>query len=405
MRDPEDVMPDETAGAITRRVFFSRMRKVSAMVALGSVLPAGFVQRASASESASIPGKELLIVRSPRPLNLETPASLFNRWITPNHLHFVRNHAPVPKIALADFRLKIDGEVDRPSALSFEDLMQLPQVTQVCTLECAGNGRAFYNPKTRGNQWEKGAVGTARYVGVRVKDVLAGAGVKATAQHMMMDGDDIPPTPTAPDFIRSVPIEKALHPDTLLVHTMNGAPLPPMHGYPLRSLVPGWVGSASVKWLTHLSLMSTPFPGKYMTKSYRLPNLPIAPGTAVEPKDMSVITELEVKSMVIYPTANATLRAGAVQVRGAAWAGEVDIATVDVSTDLGRTWHTADLGSETSPYAWRLWSFQWTPPRSGSYLVMSRATDSRGRIQPIAQSWNPKGYQWNVIDMVRVNVS
>ena len=360
---------------------------------------------AYAADQPVIQGKDKLIVRSARPLNLEMPIGLLDSWITPTPLHFVRNHYDVPMVSLEDWRLRVDGVVEHPLALTLDDLRRLPMVEEVVTLECAGNGRSFFDPKVPGAQWQRGAVGTARYKGVRLADVLQRAGISPAGRHVLLDGADQPPVPTAPDFVRSIPIEKAMAPGTLLAYEMNGEPLPAVHGFPLRAIVPGWIGSANVKWLVRVAVLEQPHDGHFMVKGYRFPRSPVAPGEKVDPKDMEVVTELDVKSVIAQPGDGAKVAAGSVRVSGAAWAGEAEIERVDVSTDFGRTWQPARLGADRARYAWRLWEIDWVARKRGAYLLMSRATDSRGRTQPIAPFWNPSGYLWNVIDQVRVHVT
>lgn len=361
---------------------------------------AGFLLQAAA---AGVPSR--LIVRSDSPADFETPVPLLDRaWITPNDLHFVRSHLKTPAVSLQTWRLTVDGEVERPLSLTLQDLARYPQVEQVVTLECSGNGRAFHDPPVPGLQWEKGAVGTARWSGVRLADVLRGAGVKISGRHLIVDGADTP-IGRVPDFVRSIPLEKALHPDTLLATKMNGDPVPLNHGFPLRLIVPGWEGAASTKWLVHVQVSDREFDGFFVHTAYRIPTRYVAPGSAVSSADTVPYTELQVKSIFTAPLDDAPARAGStVELRGFAWAGEAEIAKVDVSTDLGRTWAPATLGADRAPYAWRRWMLPWSPDRPGSYLAMSRATDTRGRTQPIVAAWNPSGYLWNVIDKVRINV-
>jgi len=360
---------------------------------------AGFLLQAG----AGVPSR--LIVRSESPADFETPVPLLDRsWITPNELHFVRSHLRTPAVALATWRLTVDGQVERPLSLTLQDLARYRQVEQVVTLECSGNGRAFHDPPVPGIQWEKGAVGTARWSGVRLADVLRSAGVTSSGGHLIADGADTPVS-EVPDFVRSIPLEKALHADTILATRMNGDPVPLNHGFPLRLIVPGWEGAASTKWLVHLQVSDREFDGFFMQTAYRIPTRFVAPGSAIGPADTVPYTELQVKSVFTSPLDEAPVRAGSrVELRGFAWAGEADIAQVDVSTDSGRTWSVATLGTDRAPYAWRRWVFPWTPDRSGSYLAMSRATDTRGRTQPTVAAWNPSGYLWNVIDKVRINV-
>ncbi len=410
MADSKDSANQPREG-ISRRDLLVKAGGIGAALILGEMVPS---LRPTVAASAAdlpaqagpviVPGKEKLIVRSARPLNLEMPIGLLDSWITPTPLHFVRNHYDVPMVSLEDWRLRVDGVVEHPLALTLDDLRRLPMVEEVVTLECAGNGRSFFDPKVPGAQWQRGAVGTARYRGVRLADVLERAGVRPTGKHVLFDGADQPPVPTAPDFARSIPVEKAMNPDTLLAFEMNGEPLPAMHGFPLRAIVPGWIGSTNAKWLVRITVLEQEHDGHFMVKGYRSPRAPVAPGEKVDPGDMAVVTELDVKSLIAQPADGARAQGGTLRVAGAAWGGEAEITRVEVSTDFGRAWKPARLGTDRARYAWRLWEFDWVVREKGTYLVMSRATDVRGRTQPISPRWNPSGYLWNVIDQVRVRV-
>lgn len=398
-------MKGRSSSRISRRAWLVKAGGLAAAFVLGgTVNPFRLAALAAEADRVVIPGKEDLIVRSARPLNLEMPMGSLDSWITPASLHFVRNHYAVPMVASEHWRLQVDGMVNNPLTLALDELKLLPTVEAVVTLECAGNGRGFYDPKVPGTQWERGAVGTARYRGVRLADVLERAGVQKPGKHVLFDGADQPPVPTAPDFVRSIPLEKAMSPETLLAFEMNGQPLPAVHGFPLRVIVPGWVGSANVKWLARVSVLEREHDGHFMVKGYRIPRTPVAPGTTVDPQDMKVVAERDVKSVIARPSEGSIHKPGTVRVAGAAWAGEQEIERVEISTDFGRTWRPARLGADRARYAWRLWEFDWVAPERGAYVVMSRATDTLGRVQPIVPSWNPKGYLWNVIDQVRVRV-
>jgi len=318
---------------------------------------------------------------------------------------FVRNHMHEPsELDAHDWRLSLGGEVDKPLTLSLADLSKIETHSVVNTLECAGNGRSLHRPQVPGIQWGKGAVGTARFSGPRLGDVLQRAGVKPTGKHVMFRGlDEVPGK--VPPFIRSIPIEKALDADTLIATHMNGFPLTKHHGFPARALVPGWIGAASCKWLTEIKVLEAEFVGNFMSPAYRLPNQPVQPGDAVKPEDTHPVTALNVKSVIAGPADGSSLSAGKVSVHGAAWAGEADIARVEISTDAGATWNPAKLRQEQAHYAWRLWTYDWKPGKSGDYTILSRATDSQGRTQPPAPVWNPSGYLYNAVDQVKIHVS
>jgi DMSO/TMAO reductase YedYZ molybdopterin-dependent catalytic subunit len=349
--------------------------------------------------------KDRLIIRSPRPEDLETPVHLLTSWITPNDLFYVRSHFYTPSVDADSWRLRVDGDVDRPVELTLAEVRALPSITHVVTMECAGNGRAFFEPPVAGVQWEKGAVGTAAWRGVRLAELMRRAGIRGSARYIWLDGADRGPG-RAPDFVRSVPIDKALHPDTLLAYEMNGEPLAASHGFPLRAIVPAWEGAYSVKWLTHVQASPRDHDGAFVQSGYRYPRRPVPPGSTVPPEDTEPLRNLPVKSLITTPATNAAVsRNGPVRIGGFAWVGEAEITRVDVSTDNGRTWNAARLGRNRAPYAWREFEHLWRPGANGSFLVLARATDSRGLTQPIVPDWNPAGYVWNAIDQVRVNVT
>ena len=349
-------------------------------------------------------GKEKLLARSVRPPDFETPVVLLDSYITPLEHFYVRSHLPVPApLDAAAWTLKVGGEVNSPVSLSLDEIKKLPAVTVTMTLECAGNGRAFFEPSVAGIQWEKGAVGTARFTGARMADVLKRVGVKTTARNIEMHAADRP-LGTMPAFVRQVPMAKAMHPDTLLAYDMNGQPIPPVHGFPLRAIVPGWEGAYSIKWLTTLNVLDKDSDSFWVATGYRYPTKRVAPGAAVDAKDMAPLVGLAVKSLITKPTAGAAFPAGKVAVGGFAWAGENDITKVDVSIDNGATWQAARLTGEQARYSWRRFEYEFAAGKPESVLILSRATDSRGNIQPAVSQWNPSGYLWNQYDSVRVEI-
>lgn len=387
----------------SRREF---LRQISG-VALAAVAPPTLLTWAlplPARQSIKFPGEDGMIVRSFRFVDLETPVEYFNTWLTPVPHFFVRNHMYEPsELNREDWRLTVGGEVEKPLTLSLAELSKLETHAVVNTLECAGNGRSLHRPQVPGIQWGKGAVSTARFSGPRLRDVLQRAGVKPSGKHVMFRGlDDVPGK--VPPFIRSIPIEKALDSDTLVATHMNGAALTKHHGFPARALVPGWIGAASCKWLTEIKVLESEFVGNFMSPGYRFPNQSVKPGDAVKPEDTHPLTALSVKSVISWPSDGATVNSGRVAVHGTAWAGEADVVKVEVSTDGGTTWNPAKLESEQAHYAWRLWSYEWNA-KGGDYAILSRATDSQGRVQPAAPVWNPSGYLYNAVDQVKVHVA
>jgi sulfite oxidase len=380
------------------------LKHISAAALVVRATPSIFTWDLPQGQSVDVPGEDGMILRSFRFVDLETPVEYFNTWLTPIPHFFVRNHMYEPsELNAGDWRLSLGGEVEKPITLSLAELSKLETHSVVNTLECAGNGRTLHRPQVPGIQWGKGAVSTARFSGPRLSEVLHRAGVKPTGKHVMFRGlDEVPGK--VPPFIRSIPIEKALDVDTIIATHMNGSPLTKHHGFPARALVPGWIGAASCKWLTEIKVLEKEFVGNFMSPGYRLPNQPVKPGDTVKPEDTHPLTGLNVKSVIAGPTDGASLKAGKVALHGAAWAGEADIAKVEISTDDGATWSSAKLGREQARYAWRLWSYDWKAG-SGDYTILSRATDSLGRTQPSTPLWNPSGYLYNAVDQVKIHVS
>jgi DMSO/TMAO reductase YedYZ molybdopterin-dependent catalytic subunit len=356
------------------------------------------------SAAAQSWGKDKLIRRSVRPPDYETPVSLLDSFITPVENFYVRSHLPVPpSLDAATWTLKIDGEVATPLTLSLAEIRKLPSATVTVTLECAGNGRSFFDPPVAGIQWEKGAVGTARWTGVRMSELLKRAGAKPTGQNVVMTPADRP-LGTMPAFVRQVPIAKAMNTDTILAYEMNGQPILPVHGFPLRAIVPGWEGAYSVKWLTSLTVIDKDSDSFWVASAYRYPTKRVAPGAAVDARDMVPLTGLSVKSLITQPAHGATIAPGRVAVAGFAWAGENDITKVEVSSDSGASWQPAKLVGEQARYTWRRFEFDFTATKPESYLILSRATDSKGQMQPAVSHWNPSGYLWNQYDSVRIEI-
>jgi len=348
-----------------------------------------------------------LITRVTRPFDAETPVREFMSFLTPNHRFFVRSHfgPPAPElIAEANWNLRIGGLVERPQAFALRELKQFEPVTITAVVQCSGNGRAFHRPRVPGVQWERGAVGNAEWTGVRLRDVLAKAGVREGAQHVRLQGADRPVMDSVPLFTRSIPLTKALHPDTLLAYEMNGRPLPLLHGAPLRVITPGWMADSCTKWLTDITVQAEEAKGYYMQSAYRMPVKSVEPGeTATGPS--TPVEAMVVKSLITAPYEGETVGPGSLVIQGVAWSGEAKIVKVEVSLDSGRTWGPARLVGEDHPYAWRQWQFIWKAKTAGSVSILCRATDAHGETQPEASPWNPSGFLWNGWDQVTVTVT
>ena len=359
----------------------------------------GFRQR---SDEAS---RFEMFVRSKRPEDLEMPAAGFADFITPVDHFFVRTHVSVPNVDIASWQLQVDGNVANPLMLSMGDLRSMPSVEIVAVLECAGNSRSFFDPPVAGIQWTHGAVGNGRWRGVRLADVLKRAGIKDGTVEILFDGADVP-IGTMADFQRSIPLAKALHPDTLLAYDMNGQPLPIKHGFPLRVIVPGWAGDSWMKWVTSVRVLSEPSTGWWMKNAYLYPLQPVTPGSTVPPEAMTPVTSLRIKSVISFPSPSMSLPISKpIVIRGAAWSGDAgNVKDVSVSIDRGRTWKTARLTGPATRFGWRLWEFAWTPSSEGQHVLLARASDSKGNVQPIGAEWNPGGYLWNAVARVDISV-
>jgi sulfite oxidase len=374
-------------------------RRLLGLAAGAALLPSALLEAAAAAaKTTPVPGdgipdaRRRLLQLNPNAINAETPLDALTTYLTPNDLFFVRNHWFPMYPSLKTWSLTVDGEVERPLQLKLADLKAMPRATVTCVLQCAGNGRALHKPAVPGIQWMYGAVGNAQWTGVRVKDLLARAGVKAGARHLHAFGSDKPPQ-KVPPFHRSIELEKVLE-DGVLAFEMNGQPLMQPHGWPLRLVVPGWAGDHWMKWLVRLSPQAEAQKGFYMDTAYRYPLHPGEPGVAFKPDEMKPVTELFVKSN--FTDVPAAAKVGApVTLRGFAFSGAPDIAKVEVSDDGGATWMETALDSRHDPYAWRLWSFKWQPKGPGQAKLVVRATDGSGSTQPKDAVWNQSGYLYN----------
>ena len=362
-----------------------------------------------------IPGKDGVRVLNDRPINAETVVTELDDDVTPNSRHFVRNNGIMPARAttrsLDGWSLTIDGEVKRELTLSMDDLeSRFKRHEAALVIECGGNGRAGYNPPAKGNQWTLGAVGCARYAGVRLRDVLKSAGVKDSAVYIGYEAEDLHLSrdPSKKPISRGVPISKAMDEHTMLAWEMNGEPLPALHGFPLRLICPGWPGSTGGKWLKRIWVRDQVHDGAKMTgTSYRVPRYPVAPGTDVPEEDMEIIEEMPVKSIITRPASGiVTNLSDGLALRGHAWSGSGDVKAMHVSVDFGQTWIKARLRKPVNAYAWQRWTASVSFPKQGYYEVWARATDRQGRMQPmLVPGWNPKGYLNNAMQRIAVKVA
>ena len=382
---------------------------VGAAIPFHRNMPAGFIPEALATSAFEIEGKDGLIVLNDRPVNAETPAHLLDDDVTPTARHFIRNNGIPPYDTDAEaWSLTIDGLVDKPMKLSIADLKSNFEVVSLkLTIECGGNGRSFFDPPASGLQWTVGAVACSEWTGVRLADVLQAAGVKRNAVYTAHVGADrhLSGKEGKLPLSRGVPIDKALNPFNLIAFGMNGSDIHPMNGAPLRLVVPGWPGSCSQKWLKRIWLRDQVHDGAKMTgRSYRVPAHPVRPGQKVAPEDFEIIHAMPLKSLITSPRTGGRLDGRRMTVAGHAWAGDDTVERVDVSMDFGATWMRADLKNPANPYAWQNWSADIEFPSAGYYEVWARATDDKGRSQPFAVAWNPKGYLNNSMHRISVTV-
>ena len=366
-------------------------------------MPGGFVPVAFAGED-TVTGKDGLTLLNDRPINAETPPHLLDDAITPTSRHFVRNNGIPPAQVDADsWTLTIDGLVDKPLTLTIAELKKNFEVhTMALAIECGGNGRAAFDPPAKGKQWSLGAVACSNWTGVKLKDVLNAAGVKANAIYTAHEGADthLSGNPDKMPISRGMPINKAMTDNILIAFEQNGEAIHPYNGAPLRLVVPGWPGSLSHKWLKRIYLRDVEHDGAKMTgKAYRVPNRPVAPGEKVAKTDFRIIERMPVKSLITHPQTGASAK-GSVEVRGHAWSGDRAISKVEISLDFGSTWQVAELDPAVNSGAWSNWRHTVTFPQKGYYEIWARATDDAGAAQPHAIAWNPKGYLNNSLHRI-----
>lgn len=400
---------DTTRRAVLKGACFATA--LGAPVPFLRFLPDGVIPAALAQSpvNAADFGKGGLTLLGDRPLNMETPPHLLDDRVTPANRLFVRNNgAPPARIDEAAWSLTIDGDVSQPLVLSIDDLKsRFETVTLQLQLECGGNGRKFFSPGASGNQWTFGAVGCPEWTGVRLADVLNAAGVKDSAVYTAHYGADthLSGNPEKDAISRGAPIAKAMDPHNLIAWAINGKPMPLMNGHPLRLVIPGWPGSCSQKWLTKITLRDRVHDGAKMTgSSYRVPKTPVAPGTPVPDEDMAIIESMPVKSLITHPATGARFAVGETfELRGHAWAGDLDVDALDVSINFGASWSSAALEEPANKYAWQHWSAPVRFEEPGYYEIWARARDSAGAMQPpLTPGWNPKGYLNNMMHRIAV---
>jgi DMSO/TMAO reductase YedYZ molybdopterin-dependent catalytic subunit len=379
------------------------------------LMPVAFAQPTGGGpQMITFDGKQPLILLGDRPLVAETPEHMLDDDITPYDKFFIRNNGQIPPPAAdrAGWTVTIDGEVNTPLRLSVGELeSRFPQVTLRLQMECGGNGRSFYVPETRGNQWGNGAISCGEWTGVRLADVLRAAGVKPSAVHTGHYGADphLSGATDRPAISRGVPMDKAMEPHGLIATRLNGAAIPHIHGAPVRLVLPGWPGSVSQKWLTRIWVRDRHHDGQGMGgTSYRIPTVPMIPGGRTDGADFRDMASMPVRSVLTSHAHGTRLPAGtrALAIRGQAWAGEGAVRAVDVSIDFGASWQPMQVAPPPNRYAWQRWAGSVTFPTAGYYEIWYRATDDAGRMQPhVAPNWNPQGYGGNPVSRAAVLIA
>jgi DMSO/TMAO reductase YedYZ molybdopterin-dependent catalytic subunit len=406
----------DLAGVLDRRRFLEGAGILGAALAVGPAWAGGSVQLPlpggpdERTLTTSFPEKGEMILQRTRPPLLETPLDVFDKGIfTPNEQFFVRWHwAVIPEeVDVAAFRLAVRGHVNAPLSLSMADMLALPRFEIAAINQCSGNSRGLFQPRVTGGQWANGAMGNAKWTGVRLRDVLDRAGVKAGAVAVRFNGLDEPVVDGAPDFMKSLAIDHARDGEVMLAYQMNGAQLPLLNGFPLRLVVPGWYSTYWVKMLNDIEVLDAPDTNYWMKIAYLVPD---TPGASVKPGETGFktapISRMVPRSFFTNVTNASTLRAGAVlPLRGIAFGGDCGVARVDLSTDGGHTWQNTTLGPDTGRYSLRPWTAQVTAPASGALTLMARCTNTNEIVQPAEPNWNPGGFMRNVIESVRISVS
>ncbi len=345
--------------------------------------------------------KPSLTTRGLLPENQETPLEFLQADTMNNYQFFRRNHFEYPALNQASYRLLLGGLIKQPVSLSLQDLYRFPARTLKVALECAGNKRGFFEPKAFGEQWGKGAISQGYWRGVPLVNILDLTGFSSHAEEIVIKGYDHggrkDSDKTYP-YARSLPLEKALHLDTIIAYEYNGQPLSYKHGYPLRLIVPGWYAMASVKWVRQISVIGTAFNGPFQANDYMYyPNKETDEGAFP-------VTVQNVNSTIQSPQDMEEVSGRRHRIRGIAWTGQGSITRVEISLDDGVSWNEAAFHASSSPYEWVSWQYEWKPDRAGEYSILSKATDSTGRTQERKAFWNRKGYGYNAMDHVKVRV-
>lgn len=389
---------------MSRRDFLKASGAMAAATAMGG--PADLF--ASGPRMARFPEKTDLILMTSRPPQLETPMHFFKELLTPNDALFVRWHlANIPTyVDMKEWRLKIGGNIDKELQLSMDDLKGFEKISYTAVIQCSGNSRGLFEPRVAGGQWGHGAMGNVTWTGVRFRDIMKKAGIKAGSVDIAFNGLDSAPFPKVPDLVKSLPVDKALEEDIMVAFEMNGKPLTMLNGFPARLIVPGWYATYWVKSLSDITVLTKTFEEFWMKPAYRIPDNDcgcVAPGAA--PNKTVPINRMTTRSFVIDPSDGEALVKGKdVKIMGIAFSGMHSIRDVIVSVDGGKTWGETKLGGDKGKYSWVQWFYPWRPTRSGNYTIMCKATNAIGESQPFEKLWNPSGYLLNNVEKVSVTV-
>jgi len=368
--------------------------------------------KASAVESEEMvlaPGKSAMRLLTDRPPNLETPLHYFLMDYTPNDVFFVRWHMSnlPPEIGTDTFRLRIGGHVKNNVELSLQDLKtKFTPISITALAQCAGNSRSFNDPHVPGGQWKNGAMGNAKWTGVRLSDVLKMAGIKNGAVDVSFNGIDDPPLPGTPDFVKSLRLEKAIDGETMIAYEMNGEPLPLLNGFPLKLVVPGWYATYWIGMLNDITVHADTFAGFWMKKAYLVPQNnrdgnenPDSLSQSMEP-----INKMNVRSIFVTPEPDSLIQTGSIcEIQGLAFDGGDGIQKVELSEDNGKTWKEVNLDAVLGKYSWRRWRYSWKANTAGTYIFKIKATNTLGETQP-EHHWNRNGYMRNEIEVLKLEV-
>jgi DMSO/TMAO reductase YedYZ molybdopterin-dependent catalytic subunit len=409
-------IPKQIFGPSTRRCFLQSAGMLGGMAATFPTWANGFVELDLPGGpnrrelTTAFPQKGQMILQRSRPPLLETPFEVFDRGVfTPNNKFFVRWHwAVIPQeIDLVAFKVAVRGHVNNALSLSMADILAMPRVELAAVNQCSGNSRGLFQPRVAGGEWENGAMGNARWTGVRLRDVLDRAGIKGGAVAVRFKGLDQPVVDGAPDYMKSLDLDHARDGEVMLAFEMNGEQLPLLNGFPLRLVVPGWYSTYWVKMLNDIEVLNAPDENYWMATAYRIPDTPHA---SVKPGETGFktvpINRMVPRSFFTNVTTKTTVKSGtAVPVGGIAFGGDCGVSRVEVSTDSGQSWEKTALDRDEGPYSFRRYSTQIAVPQSGTLSLQVRCTNTKGEVQPPQPNWNGAGFMRNAVERVELKIA